>query len=30
VRGRQRVLEHYTQEQIARQTYEMYQEMMAE
>jgi glycosyltransferase involved in cell wall biosynthesis len=30
VRGRQRVLEHYTQEQIARQTYEVYQEMMAE
>jgi glycosyltransferase involved in cell wall biosynthesis len=27
-RGRQRVLEHYTQEQIARQTYETYQEMM--
>jgi glycosyltransferase involved in cell wall biosynthesis len=28
VRGRQRVLEHYTQEQIARQTYETYLEMM--
>src|SRR5260370_986555 len=27
-RGRQRVLEHYTQEQIARQTYEVYLEMM--
>jgi glycosyltransferase involved in cell wall biosynthesis len=27
-RGRQRVLEHYTQEQIARQTYEVYQEMI--
>jgi glycosyltransferase involved in cell wall biosynthesis len=27
-KGRQRVLEHYTQEQIARQTYETYQEMM--
>ncbi len=28
-RGRQRVLENYTQEQIARQTYEVYQEMLA-
>lgn len=28
-RGRQRVLEHYTQEQIARQTYETYLEMMS-
>jgi glycosyltransferase involved in cell wall biosynthesis len=28
-KGRQRVLEHYTQEQIARQTYEAYREMMA-
>ncbi len=28
-KGRQRVLEHYTQEQIARQTYEVYQEMLA-
>lgn len=28
-RGRQRVLENYTQEQIARQTYEVYLEMMA-
>lgn len=27
-RGRQRVLEHYTQEQIAKQTYEVYLEMM--
>jgi len=27
-RGRQRVLEHYTQERIARQTYEVYLEMM--
>ncbi|HEX6109611.1 MAG TPA: glycosyltransferase, partial [Ktedonobacteraceae bacterium] len=27
-RGRQRVLEYYTQEQIARQTYEVYLEMM--
>ncbi len=27
-RGRKRVLEHYTQEHIARQTYETYQEMM--
>jgi glycosyltransferase involved in cell wall biosynthesis len=27
-RGRQRVLKHYTQEHIARQTYETYQEMM--
>jgi len=27
-RGRQRVLKHYTQEQIARQTYEVYLEMM--
>jgi len=27
-RGRQRVLEHYTQKQIARQTYQTYQEMM--
>ncbi|HYA99944.1 MAG TPA: glycosyltransferase [Ktedonobacteraceae bacterium] len=27
-RGRQRVLEHYTQEQIAKQTYETYQEIM--
>ena len=27
-RGRQRVLKHYTQEHIARQTYEAYQEMM--
>lgn len=29
-RGRQRVLDHYTQEQIARQTFEVYQEMLAE
>jgi glycosyltransferase involved in cell wall biosynthesis len=28
-KGRQRVLEHYTQQQIARQTYEVYQEMLA-
>ena len=28
-KGRQRVLENYTQEQIARQTYEAYQEMLA-
>ncbi|MGH2509898.1 MAG: glycosyltransferase [Ktedonobacteraceae bacterium] len=28
-RGRQRVLENYTQEQIARQTFEVYQEMLA-
>jgi len=27
-KGRQRVLKHYTQEQIARQTYEVYQEML--
>src|SRR5205823_4589256 len=27
-RGRQRVLEHYTQGQIARQTYEVYREMI--
>jgi glycosyltransferase involved in cell wall biosynthesis len=27
-KGRQRVLEHYTQERIARQIYEAYQEMM--
>jgi glycosyltransferase involved in cell wall biosynthesis len=27
-RGRQRVLEHYTQGQIARQTYEVYREML--
>lgn len=27
IRGRQRVLEHYTQEQIAKQTYQVYQEM---
>ena len=27
-RGRKRVLENYTQEQIARQTYEAYQEMI--
>jgi glycosyltransferase involved in cell wall biosynthesis len=27
-RGRERVLEHYTQERIARQTYEVYMEMM--
>ncbi|HVB72397.1 MAG TPA: glycosyltransferase [Ktedonobacteraceae bacterium] len=29
-RGRQRVLENYTQEQIARQTYEVYRDMMQE
>jgi glycosyltransferase involved in cell wall biosynthesis len=29
VKGRQRVLENYTQEQIARQTYEVYKEMLA-
>ncbi len=29
-RGRQRVLENYTQERIAKQTYEAYQEMMGE
>ena len=28
-RGRQRVLENYTQERIAQQTYEVYQEMLA-
>ncbi len=28
-KGRQRVLENYTQEQIARQTYNVYQEMLA-
>ncbi|WP_040442398.1 glycosyltransferase family 4 protein [Ktedonobacter racemifer] len=28
-RGRQRVLENYTQEQIAKQTYDVYQEMLA-
>jgi glycosyltransferase involved in cell wall biosynthesis len=28
-KGRQRVLDNYTQEQIARQTYEVYQEMLA-
>ncbi|HXR65614.1 MAG TPA: glycosyltransferase family 4 protein, partial [Ktedonobacteraceae bacterium] len=28
-RGRQRVLDNYTQEQIARQTYEVYQEILA-
>jgi glycosyltransferase involved in cell wall biosynthesis len=29
-KGRQRVLDNYTQEQIARQTYEVYQEMLGE
>jgi glycosyltransferase involved in cell wall biosynthesis len=28
-KGRRRVLEHYTQERIARQTFEVYQEMLA-
>jgi len=28
-KGRQRVLENYTQEQIARQTYKVYQQMLA-
>lgn len=28
-KGRQRVLEHYTQEQIARRTYEVYQQLLA-
>ena len=28
-KGRQRVLENYTQEQIAKQTYEVYQEVLA-
>lgn len=30
VKGRQRVLENYTQERIARQTYEVYKEMLSE
>ncbi len=29
-KGRQRVLENYTQEQIARQTYEVYKEMLVQ